>query len=260
MNQKLAIVIFAFAFMVAIVAGFFSPERETPPPAAEALREHMKEVLKKPKSSAPVEKKRPAAVRTPSSYVMSGLNLETFTHRYGEHLSFSNEGSRVIRISGIAARGDEILSPQKVAGFQPSREEALILRAREIFRDARALLGISDVTQFLDPVTAPGQSSGQVIFQQSVNGVPVYPGGLVTILVGPDGELRSLDSSVYANPEIANAATLPASAESKLVLYVVQTLPNAVLRYAYVSQVRGMQSISDAETGTVLLERSRRIE
>lgn len=260
MNQKLAIVIFAFAFMVAIVAGFFSPERETPPPAAAVFRERLKDTLKKSKPASPAVKKRPLPARTPSAFVMSGLNLEAFIHRYGEHLSFSNVGSRVIRISAIGARTDEILSEQKVSGFNPSREEVLVLRARQIFQDARALLGVSDSMQFLSPVSAPGESSGQVIFQQSLNGVPVYPGGLVTLLVGSEGELRSLDSSIHADPEVANVVTLPAPAESKLVLYVVQTLPTAILRYAYVTQARGMQSVSDAETGAVLLERSRRIQ
>lgn len=266
MNQKLAIVIFAFAFMVAIVAGFYSPEREAPAPAA-AMREKWQDSIKKKNDSkvplpTPVPKEATSARKPASSggakKLASGLDLESFTKKYGDRLTVNRDGSRVIRMSGLAIRSEELDPSQRVARFSPADAAALSARGKEIFMDARSLLGIPEGTQFLDPVITAGETTGQLVYQQAEDGVPIYPGGLVTVLIGPEGELRTLDSSVYPETEIANTPVIPAPAESHAVLFVVQSSPVAVLRHAYEVQVRGVLSVVDAASGEVLLNRSRR--
>ncbi|MBC7386703.1 MAG: hypothetical protein H7301_11155 [Cryobacterium sp.] len=278
MNQKLALIIFAFAFMVAIVAGFYSPEREAPAPAA-AMREGLRKTREKNASKEAIPAPSPhssASARNPASApdprtseppltkkTYSGLNEEAFNRKYGDEISFSRDDTRVVRMNAIAGRSENLTANQRVSDFHSANASELIGRAREIFSDSRALLGISNDIQFLAPKSTPGDPSGhgqgQVVFQQAIDGVPIYPGGLVSVLIGPDGELRTLDSSVYPSIQVENVASIAVPLESEPVLFVTQSAPVTLLRRAYVIQNRGVQSVVDATTGAELLKLNRRI-
>jgi len=268
MNQKLALIIFTFALIVAVVVGFFSPSGEEKMPPSE-FRAKLRETINKPSKSSPTVKPSEAANRNPSSETADKkqddvkasepLTREAFVRKYGEKLEVVSSSDRVIRFSGIAIRSDDLLNEQKVKGFRPSRSADLVARAREILNDARSLLRIPDDTQFGEPLVTPGDSTGQVTFQQTKGSVPIYPGGSVTVLMGPDGELRTLDSSIYPVVEVVNSISLPQPGSSRSILYVTEAEPKAVLHYAYEVMNKGTQIITDAQTGAVLSERDRRI-
>lgn len=266
MNQRLAFIIFAFAFIVAIVAGFYSPPGDEKPAPAE-FRAKLRETIIRPSSPRPSG--HPTGGRNPSSETKRApasevaksepLSREAFLRKYGERLGIEVSGDRVIRLDGIAIRATELSSDQKSKGFRPSHPGELVGRAREILNDARALLGVSENMEFGEPITTPGESTGQVIFPQSRGGTPIFPGGLVTILVGPEGDLRSLDSSIYPVTEIANSQLLPQPNASRSLLYVTEAEPKALLRYVYETMNQGIQTLTDAQTGAVLFTRDRRV-
>src|SRR5690606_7595318 len=141
----------------------------------------------------------------------------------------------------------------------PSNESDLRSRASEILADAAPLLGVDPDTTFLSPLVEGGDTTGRVTYQQGIDGVPIYPGGTVTVVLGPRGELKAFDSSVYPATKIGNRATLPQPVDSRRVLYVTESEPVALLRYAYDSLHRGIQKVTDAENGEILLERDRRV-
>jgi hypothetical protein len=271
MNQRLAIVIFAFAFVVAIVAGFFSPKGEEKV-APEVFRAKIRDKLAPAKPSPLVSPSAAAGASarnseksTPSRTLASEsepLTREAFLNKYGEDLSFTEDRHRIIRVDGTQSKNSD--NARKVKGFQSSRSEDLAKRGREVLNDARSLLGISDATEWNDPLTTPGDSTGQVIFQQASGGVPVYPGGTVTILLGPSGEVITLDSSIYSAVQIINARTVLQPGRSRTLLFIDEVLENgskttAVARYGYETLVKGIQTIIDAQTGGVIYERNKQV-
>jgi hypothetical protein len=271
MNQKLAIVLFIFAFVVAIVVGF--GDREDLRPAPAEFRAKFHDTLLRPKkkldpSGHPVPAERiPASghgSRRPASadaVVMENdpLSRESFMAKYGDGLDLTDYEGRVIRVDGSGLPTEKFEANQKISGFRPSDPAQVAVRAREVFENARRLLGIPDDAEFIQHQPATGESSSQVSFQQSDKGVPISPGGLVTILLGPDGEVRAIDSSIYPKTEVANQATLPPPQMAREILFVTQSAPVAIVRHAYETRDRGIQKVVDAQTGAVLLERDRRI-
>ncbi len=271
MNQILTAVLFTFAFVVALIVGLREREVERMGPAA--FRAKVQETILRDSKTLPLEKiaapQPDAAVRGPASEVSPSsrpesvraepLNREAFKQRFGEHLQWTSYENRVTRIDGTAIGLEEFDSSQRIATFRPSERGELTSRGQEIFQASRRLVGAPADAEFLPPVVNPGESSGQVTFQQSEKGVPIYPGGLVTILVGSEGELRTLDSSVYPVIEVSNTAVIPMQTGARHILYVTQSSPVAVVNHAYESRDRGIQKVVDAQTGAILLERDRRI-
>jgi hypothetical protein len=275
MNEKLAYILFAFAFIVAVVVGFESGE-DLKPGAAEFRAKFNETVIQplNPRNPAqvnpePAPHSSMATKRAERAIASAGslsrdeqrpaLTREAFEIKYGEKLSLTQYENRVVRIDGSMISAEALDSSQKVSGFRPGDSSEVSARANEIFEDARALLGISGGQEFVENPPAVGESSAQAIFQQSVNNVPVYPGGLITILLGREGELRGLDSSVYPKTEILNTARLSPPNDARKILFVTQSAPVAQLRYAYETRVRGIQKVVDAETGVILFERDRRV-
>lgn len=269
MNQKLAIVLFAFAFVVAAVVGFGGRADLRPEPAE--FRAKFRETLLKPrKKLGPAVLPSPAE-RNPSSEpsnrqpsgsnesVSDPLTSEQFARKYGEKLVVTQYESRVIRIDGSGLNGESFESTQKVGGFRPSNPSEASARAIEVFENARRLLGIPDEAEFIAHPPTTGESTAQVVIQQSDKGIPITPGGLVTILLGPDGEVRAIDSSIYPKTEVVNTASLVRPETARQILFVTQSSPTAVLHHAYETRERGIQKVIDAQTGVVLLEKDRRI-
>lgn len=269
MNQKLAFVLFAFAFIVVLVVGFGG--KEDPRPAPAEFRAKFQDTLlrprKKPATVAPTaperlpagrqSDRRPAGEAAPADG--EALARDAFARKYGEKLAFTEFEGRVIRIDGSGLLSEAFDPSQKVGGFRASDAAAVSARAREVFANVRKMLGVSEDAEFILHPPTTGESSAQVVAQQSEDGVPISPGGLVTMLFGSDGEVRAVDSSIYPKIEIANSARLAPPAQSREILFVTQSAPVAVLRHAYETRDRGIQTVTDAETGEVLLERNRQI-
>lgn len=272
MNHRLAIIIFAFAFIVAIVAGFYSPT-DTEKPSPSDFRAKIQEKLPNlPNLKSPLEKKKGdnGAKREPSSVEPKpamtsaqseeGLSEEAFSKKYGDTLKYSRYQGRVTTIDGTNVNPDALEATSRVPGFRPQSEEDLVARAAEILGDLKALLGMDANTSLNPPTVDPGDTTGRVTYQQAMNGVPVYPGGTVTILLGPRGEIRRMDSSVYPSVRVLNQASLAPPPNSRKVLYVTESEPVALLRYGYDSRAKGFQTITDAQTGDELFHRDRRVK
>ncbi len=264
MNQKLALVLFAFAFVVAIVVGFGNRADLRPAPAE--FREKFQETLLKPRKKIDVTgprtehgDRRPASTAEPHADVEAPLTREAFATKYGENLQVTDYEGRIVRIDGSGIPTEKFESNQKVAGFHPSDADQVSARAREIFENARRMLGIPDDAEFMMRTPTTGESTSQVVVQQSDKGIPIYPGGSVTLLIGPEGEVRAIDSSIYPKTEVVNQATLVRPEMAREILFVTQSAPVAVLRHAYETRDRGIQKVVDAQTGAVLLEKDRRI-
>jgi hypothetical protein len=273
MNQKLALIIFAFAFAVAVIAGFFSPHDEKPSPSdfRAKLKENLPSLVapssnEEPKPAAP-SKKTPSSATTrdpasvPTAAQQKPLREEDFARKYSEGLKFSFvEGGHLARIEGAHLNPSELQGSNRVPGFRPSSSSDLQARADEIFRDASEMLGVTQGGhRFVGPELRPGETTGQAFYQQAIDGVPLYPGGVVSIVIGPDGEIRALDSSIHPKVQVLNSATLAQPADSRKILYVTESAPVALLRYAYETRDKGIQRITDAQTGDLLLERNQKI-
>jgi hypothetical protein len=276
MNNKLAFVLFAFAFVVALVVGLGSREDIRPAPAE--FRAKFEETLLKPrKIPAPVAvpaepartpasgqgDRRPAGGFEPVAVEKSEgepLNREAFSAKYGERLEFTVFEGRVIRIDGSGVPDDAFASDQKVSGFRPGSDADVIARAREVFANTRRLLGIPERAEYSMSPPNKGETTSQVVMNQTEKGIPISPGGLVTILLGPNGEVRGVDSSIYPKTEIENSVALPRPAAAREILFVTQSAPVALLRHAYETREGGIQRVVDAESGEVLLDRDRRIK
>ncbi len=268
MSRNLAYILFAFAFVVAIVVGLNPKEPERVPAAAVRARVLEKfrkireapapaDTLRKPERSPSSETNRKPATEMPMN--ADPLPRDAILRKYGDSLRMTEHESRVVRIDGTAIRAEDLQPNQKEAGFRASSSAALVSRAREILSDTRQALGIPAETQFLEPAVNPGEHSGQVVFQQAIDGVPVSPGGLVTILLGSDGELRTLDSSIHPSIRVLNVRAGAAPAHAREILFVTQSSPSAEARYAYETRDGGIQKVVDVQTQEVLLERDRRI-
>lgn len=269
MNQKLAMVLFAFAFVVAIVVGFGGRDDLRPKPA-EFRAKFQETLLKSRKRIDPVAVPTPlernpssGALRRPAGEPESKpgdpLTREQFARKYGESLVITEFEKRVIRIDGSGIPSEKFDASQKVGGFRPSNSNEVSARALEVFESVRRILGIPDHAEFIAHPPTTGDSTAQIVIQQTENGIPIAPGGLVTILLGPEGEVRAIDSSIYPKTEVVNTATLPRPEAARQILFVTQSSPTAVLHHAYETRDRGIQKVVDAQTGTVLLEKDRRI-
>jgi hypothetical protein len=274
MNHKLALVLFLFAFIVMGVVGFGGKDDLRPAPAE--FRAKFNETLLGPRKSSdpamqrspasapaatPPRDRRPAGAKIVPMKDSDPLDRDAFIRKYGDRLEVTSYEGRVVRIDGSGIPSDAFDPSQKIPGFRPSSEGDVAGRGREVFANARQLLGISPAAEFILNAPTTGESSAQIVVQQSENGLPIYPGGLVTILLGSDGEVRAVESSIYSKTEIANAATgAPIPDQSREILYVTQSAPTAVLRHAYETRNRGIQRVIDAQTGAVLLEKNRQIK
>jgi hypothetical protein len=273
MNQRLAFVLFAFAFIVAIVVGFGNHADLRPAP--EEFRAKFQETLLKPLRKAdPVTPTGAPSERHPSSAEHGNrlpagtsapvdgndpLTREAFAAKYGDVFEISDYEGRVIRIDGSGIPSEKFDPGQMVAGYRSLDVAQVSSRAREVFEDVRHLLGVPDTSEVIMHSPTIGEFTSQVVFQQSENGIPLSPGGLVTILLGPDGQIVSVDSSAYPKTEVANRASLVRPEAAREILFVTQSAPVAVLRHAYETRDRGIQKVVDAQTGAVLLEKDRRI-
>lgn len=272
MNQRLTLIIFVFAFVVAVIAGFHNPSEVSPTPSdfRAKLRESplnpMKPIAPKAApTSTETTRREPAAPPAKLAAAIDptkspGLGQEEFARKYGDALKFVSASGRVTRIDGGLLDASTLQGPARVPGFRPSSEGDLRARADEIFRDAHRLLGLNSSQEWVGPTITTGDTTGQVIYQQAVDGVPLYPNGLVTLVIGPEGELRAMDSSAYPEIRVVNARKLGMPENSRSILYVTDSDPVAALHHAYETRdARGIQRVSDAQTGEILLERDRKI-
>jgi len=275
MNNKLALVLFGFAFIVAIVVGLGGREDIRPAPAE--FRAKFEETLMKPRKKTPPSVTPVEAVRAPASghgdrrpagssvpvaiekFDDRPLTREEFAAKFGEKLEFTIHEDRIIRVDGSGIPRDGFAKDQTITGFRPGSDADVIARGREVFAAARKMLGIPETAEYTMAPPNKGESTSQIVLNQTEKGVPISPGGLVTILLGPDGEVRAIDSSIYPKTEIVNTVSLARPDAAREILFVTQSAPVAILRHAYETRAGGIQKVVDAESGEILLERDRRI-
>lgn len=97
--------------------------------------------------------------------------------------------------------------------FDPRSSQQALERAQEILGMTRELIGVSEEFPLGGAEVHPGEFSAQVYFaQMSREGIPVEPGGKVSLSLGTRGELIGLDSDYRADLESVAGARVISSA------------------------------------------------
>lgn len=254
MNTRLAYVVFAFSFIVVIYVGLIrnaKDDLESKALPLKTFRPKHREPAASPTSSAP-------AVAVPEKHT-SALPLDAFLRKYGDELVIERDSEKRVVAFREPSEPENIRSPgQRLRGFSVRDSEQVVARAREILNDSRAILGLTTEMPLIDPKVSGTDLHAQVVFTQSQDGVPIVPSGTVSVLIGAEGELKSLESDYLRRAMIANQPKLPQTT-GRHVLWVHSTLPVAQLRHAYETRESGFQVVVDAEDGRTLLRRNKRI-
>ncbi len=145
---------------------------------------------------------------------------------------------------------------------------------------ARELLGIREELPLGESVARGDSTSAQVFFQEVHDGIELAPAGGVTVDLGPHGELIELSSNYVPAIHVSNQQRLSlgeaelkaqesAGASGRVrveggarVLWLTpgrRTGDAQEARHAYDFMVRGKQIVVDAESGSVLYKRDRRM-
>lgn len=225
-------------------------------------------------AAAPMPKVSPRAPASTSRVpTVPAAAVARFQSKFGTDLKVQLtrdgrlESARGIPGSGIRATTD----------FRPDDPQKAIARAREVLGAAREAMGVRDDFPLGNPVARSSATSAQVFFRETVGGVPIAPGGNVTVDLGPQGELLGLYSDYAPGVHVTNERTrtadeLQATAISAVpgvvsaikpsagnaVVWVVGKGPEAEGRHAYEYQVKGHQVVVDASSGEILRRRDQR--
>lgn len=257
MNQRLAIIVFSFTFVVVFVVGFLRGDSRE----AEARRVGSL-------ASAPVPMPTPSeGGRRGTKPVAATMPLseEDFQRAYGgwKDVRRAADGRAIRLETELGADGSPPTKEYRSEAFNPLNQAKAIDRALRVLREARAITGVDPDRSLANGAVSATQTQALVSFSQSIDGVPVVEGGAIHVLLGEWGELRTIESDFLQNPSIANApdpAQKPGGGGSRTVLYPVSREAGAPeLRYGYETIDHGIQTITDAQTGEVLFRRDRRI-
>lgn len=225
-----------------------------------------------PKSTAVETRVRMASTTAPEPVTAATQRLPSgddpewlkFKAKYGNILraEFTADG----RLISVQGGSDGIFSSD--SGFSTRDMKAVRARAKEILRSAASLLRMDPDRSLDSGRVQAGEFSAQVFFEQTVDGIPVQPGGKITVDLGPEGQLLSIYSDADPGVKIENSRRLSAT-DARGLLSPQQALPvqggravvwvkNGTGRQAYEYLVDGKQTIVDADTGEILFQRSRR--
>lgn len=254
MNMRLAYLLFFFALFLSVYVGIYQKDPDPRPLDASA---QTRSPAAQSSFAPPPQDRRGEARASTVSKGNEGLDLETFLKKYGEHLQKTEDkAGRVRSLTAWDQPTERWARSHRVSTFQANDRDQVLLRAREVTRDARRLMQIENPLE--DPkITSVGQGA-RVEFTQTFQGTPLSQGG-VSVVFGPAGELRALESDRLGTIEVLNR--LPASTDlpGRTILWVTERTESGVqVRYARESFEMGIQTVRDVETGGVLFKRNRR--
>ena len=225
-------------------------------------------------SPLPPQATPPEENAKPSARLSSSNLLKAFQDKMGTE--FEVESLSDGRVASLRSKGK---GKPALTDFDIKDSAKTLLRAREILKDAKALLGLKDSLPLNEGKSITNVDSARVSFHENSGGIPVAPGGGVSVDLGSDGELLSLYSSyepaaTASNPESfsANEGRLKATAavhdsdataSSRIeggsqVVWVSKSGESPEGRRAYEYTSGGRQVIIDATTGAVLSIRDQR--
>src|SRR5262249_48942548 len=92
--------------------------------------------------------------------------------------------------------------------FDVKDPQKRIERATEILNAAQDLIGYDSRFPLGSPASTGSSATADVVFQETINGLPVYPGGTVSIDLGADGEPLGLYSNYARDVNVTNEPTL----------------------------------------------------
>lgn len=214
------------------------------------------------------------AVARPIERALASVDRKSWhdtQQRLGKKLSARFEQGRLLEMSGTLDDGE------RAKGFDPSSKVSVVNRAREVARWIGPYVGVPQ-DQWSSARVVTGTSSAQVYFEQSRDGLPLLPAGVVSMDFGPDGQLLSLTTRLFPDVQIqgeekiphtlaesiareGSAANMP-SLGGRRVLWVPHPDPSAnqTLAYrAYEFFVGPKQILVNATTGHVISSRDRGI-
>lgn len=209
---------------------------------------------------------RPEAAGDPSARIKG---------RFGPELSVSlSPEGRLLSIQGEIGKGTGAKT-----GFRADDEARVLARAKEILEAVRGPLG-ADPSKLRRPEYRGDTVSAHLTFVQTVGGVPVAPGGILSLDLGPRGEVVGLYSELLPDVRVANSVRLEREQAQRvaenavssekggasvagggLVVWVrraADTQDAGTGRLAYDFTIRGFEVVVDAETGALLFKRERR--
>lgn len=254
MNTRLAYVVFAFSFVVVIYVGLIRNGKDDLESKAVPLKAFDLNPERDPARTSPAVSPSPGATAPVTK--TSGLKLEDFREKYGPELQLEKDESG--RITAILAQEVPRSAGRNPARFSPRDTQAAIRRASEILADARDLLGLDEAMPLIDPRVTATAHHAQVVFHQSIDGVPLAPSGHATVLLDREGNLKALYSNYLRRTMVSNQPKLPHT-EGRRIYWVQSTTPVAQLKHAYETRKDGFQLVIDAEDGRVLQRRNKRI-
>lgn len=160
-----------------------------------------------------------------------------------------------------------------------SDPQRVIARAKEILHAAQPLLGVELDSSLGTPVSTINEFSAQVRFPQVHEGIPVFPEGGIRISFARDGALVALESSYVPQVVPKNSIQMGANEARERVLSTIADrglnarkvgegsplvwIPTAGngsgALHAYEFWAEGRQILVDAESGSVITLRDRRV-
>lgn len=225
----------------------------------------------------------PLAPGQPVQPVQEDQAWDQFNKRFGNQLepAFSATG-QLVSIKGSSTQKADAkkgLSPS-LRFFRVDRTENVAARAQEILRAAEGLLEIDPNWPLQIAGVQRGPFSAQAYFQQTYQGLQVFPVGAVKVDLGSKGELLALSSDYAPRIQITNHEKLSLDeARTKAMERVLAEIEDAtkrrsvrpeagtkvvwvsqaeVAQIAYRFSIEGREVVVDAETGAILFHRDRR--
>jgi hypothetical protein len=93
----------------------------------------------------------------------------------------------------------------KTKKFSPNDRFQVMDYARTLIKELGPKFGIYELPKTDEFQIRTGEFSAQVVAKQTFRGVPVFPGGTLTLDLGPSGEVIEFNSSYYQDLEATNS-------------------------------------------------------
>lgn len=207
----------------------------------------------------------------PARRIASVPKWHEVERRLGRNLTAKFDGDRLVEIQGSLEDG------LKSAKFSPEDKQRVAARASEVARWIAPFVNVpQDEWSRARVVTGP--RSAQVYFEQSREGLALFPPGIVSMDFGPAGQLLSLSTRLFEGLEIQGEEKIPHTlAESiaregvseavptsagRRILWIPHPDPSGdrtVAYRAYEFFVGPRQILVNATTGHVISKRDRGI-
>jgi hypothetical protein len=255
MNQRLAFIVFIFSFFVVIYVGLIRKDKEDIDSKTMLPFQIKPMTLDRFRGTKPDSKKLPSVdEQNPGAPPVT--TLEQFKK---ENPQYKVEQAKDGRVISLVLNGSEgFKSHRPVASFHPNHRDQVLAQAEAILNELSGVLGIQSQMTLGLPQVSSTDLSAQLVYQQTLENVPLVPAGPVSLVLGSDGSLKRLDSTYQPKVVVVNQRKL--AGPGRPIMWIEAYEPVAQVRHANESREKGIQTILDAEDGRVILTRDKKIQ